>query len=133
MSQLIRFARASSHFSDSNYRNKFLTAKLLKQGYRYHKLRKAFSNFIVGTLNGSKNVMSMLHGISNAELYGDLVYKKIIIGNPNFSDLFKRDVNRFKRAGYTLEIMRQTACLVFNIFMVEAYAALFSCTAVVQA
>ena len=28
-----------------NYRNKFLTAKLLKQGYRYHKLRKAFSKF----------------------------------------------------------------------------------------
>ena len=25
--------------------NKFLTAKLLKQGYRYHKIRKAFSKF----------------------------------------------------------------------------------------
>ena len=30
-----------------NTRNKCLTAKLLKQGYRYHKLRKAFST--VGT------------------------------------------------------------------------------------
>ena len=49
------------------------------------------------------------------------------------SDLFKRIVNRFKRAGYTLYIMRQTACLVFNPIMVEGYAALFSCTAVVQA
>ena len=28
--------------------------------------------------------------------------------------IFKRIVNRFKRAGYTLDIMRQTACLVFN-------------------
>ena len=45
ISQLIRFARASSHVSDFNNRNKFLTAKLLKQGYRYHKLRKAFSKF----------------------------------------------------------------------------------------
>ena len=45
ISQLIRFARASSHVTDFNYRNKFLTAKLLKQGYRYHKLRKAFSKF----------------------------------------------------------------------------------------
>ena len=26
-------------------RNKVLTAKLLRQGYRYHKLRKAFSKF----------------------------------------------------------------------------------------
>ena len=45
ISQLIRFARASSHVTDFNNRNKFLTAKLLKQGYRYHKLCKAFSNF----------------------------------------------------------------------------------------
>ena len=52
-------------------------------------------------------------GISNPEFYGDLVYKfKKIIGSPNFSDLFIRIVNRFKRAGYTLDIMRQTACLV---------------------
>ena len=56
-----------------------------------------------------------------------------IIGNPNFSNLLKRIVNRFKRAGYSLDIMRQTACLVFNPIMVEGYAALFSCTAVVQA
>ena len=43
ISHFIRFARASSHVTDFNNRNKFLTAKLLKQGYRYHKLRKAFS------------------------------------------------------------------------------------------
>ena len=30
---------------DFNTRNKCLTAKLLKQGYQYHKLRKAFSKF----------------------------------------------------------------------------------------
>ena len=45
ISKLIRFARASSHVTDVNNRNKFLTAKLLKQGYRYHKLHKAFSKF----------------------------------------------------------------------------------------
>ena len=37
--QLIRFARVPSHVDDFNARNKILTAKLLKQGYRYHKLR----------------------------------------------------------------------------------------------
>ena len=31
-SQLIRFARASSHATDTTNSNKFLTAKLLKQG-----------------------------------------------------------------------------------------------------
>ena len=45
VSQLIRFAIVSSHVADFNTRNKILTVKLLKQGYRYHKLRKAFSKF----------------------------------------------------------------------------------------
>ena len=45
ISQLIRFARVSSHVDDFHTRNKVLTAKLLRQGYRYHKLRKAFSKF----------------------------------------------------------------------------------------
>ena len=31
------FARASSNLSDFNYRNKALTAKLLRQGYRYRR------------------------------------------------------------------------------------------------
>ena len=42
ISQLIRFARVCSHADDFNTRNKCLTAKLLKQGYRYQKLRKVF-------------------------------------------------------------------------------------------
>ena len=45
ISQLIRFARASSHAFDFTNRNKFLTAKLIKRGYRYHELRRAFSKF----------------------------------------------------------------------------------------
>ena len=76
----------------------------------------------------------MQQAICNPEFYGYLVYKfKTFIEKPNFSDLFKRILNRFKRAVYTLDIMRQTACLVFNPIMVEGYAALFSNTAVVQA
>ena len=45
ISQLIRFARVCSNVDDFNNRNLFLTAKLLKQGYRYRKIRKAFSKF----------------------------------------------------------------------------------------
>ena len=76
----------------------------------------------------------MQKGVCKPEFYGHLVYKvKKIIRNPNFSDLFKRIVNRFKRAEYTLGIFRQSACLVFNPIMVEGYVTLFSCTAVVQA
>ena len=45
ISQLNRFARASSDVADFNTHNKLLTHKLLKQGYRYHKLCKTFSKF----------------------------------------------------------------------------------------
>ena len=36
ISQLIRFAIASSHVADFNTHNKLLTQILLKQGYQYH-------------------------------------------------------------------------------------------------
>ena len=64
--------------------NKCLTAKLLKQGYRHHKLRKVFSKFyrrhyeFISKLN--VGLKSPLHqGLSEPEFYGVLVYtfKKI--------------------------------------------------------
>ena len=79
ISQLIRFARVSSHVADFNARNKSLTAKLLQQGYRYHKLRKTFSKFyrhyeLVSKFN--VGLKTLLHqGLSEPEFYGDLVYK----------------------------------------------------------
>ena len=45
ISKLIRFAKVCSNFDDFNYRNLCLNAELLKQCYRYHKIRKAFSKF----------------------------------------------------------------------------------------
>ena len=42
ISHLIRFARLCSHVADFNA---VIKAKLLQQGYRYHKLRKTFSRF----------------------------------------------------------------------------------------
>ena len=78
ISQLIRFARVCSNVDDFNNRNLFLTAKLLKQGYRYHKIRKAFSKFyhrhselIVKYNSGLKTLLQQ--GISEPIFYGDLV------------------------------------------------------------
>ena len=45
ISQLIRFARVSSHADDFNTQNKVVIIKRLRQGYRYHKICKAFSKF----------------------------------------------------------------------------------------
>ena len=44
--QCFRFARVFSHVADYNTCNKFLTQKLRKQGYPYHKDCKTFSTFI---------------------------------------------------------------------------------------
>ena len=52
VSKLIRFASVFNHEADFKARNKCLTAKILQQGYRYHKLRKTFFlNFIVDTMS----------------------------------------------------------------------------------
>ena len=70
----------SSHVDDFNTRKNVLTAKLLKQGYRYHIIRKAFSKFyrrhfdIVSIYYvGLKTLF--LQGLSEPEFYGDMVYK----------------------------------------------------------
>ena len=96
ISQLIRFARVCSHVDGCDTRNKCLTAKPLKQGYRYHKLRKAFSKFyrrhyeLISKFNDG--LKSLLHqGLSEPEFYGDLVYKfKKIRGMIDFSDKFNK-------------------------------------------
>ena len=130
ISQLIRFARASSNVSDFNCRNKALTAKLLKQGYR----RKAFSKFyrrhseLVEKYNVSLRKL-LQHGISEPEFYGDLVYRiRKIVGKSNFSEQFRKLINRYKRIGYNPYVMRHTACLVINPTSVDSYASLFNCT-----
>ena len=115
-------------------RNLFLTAKLLKQGYRYHKIRKAYrhSELIVKYNIGLKTLLQQ--GISEPIIHGDLVYKfKRIVGKPNFSDQFKKIVKRYIRVGYNLDIMRQSACLVSNPITVYSYGFLLSCTTVGQA
>ena len=131
VSQLIRFARASSSLSDFNYRNKAFTAKLLRQGCRYFKLCKAFSKFyrrhsaLVEKYRISLKTL-LQRGISEPEFYGDLMYRlRNIIGKSNFSEQFRKLINRYKRIGYSLDIMRQTACLVVNSIIVDGYASLF--------
>ena len=80
ISQLIRFARVCPNVDDFNNRNLFLTTKLLKQGYRYHKIRKAFSKFyhrhselIVKYNIGLKTLLQQV--ISEPIFNGDLVNK----------------------------------------------------------
>ena len=117
-----------------NARNKSLTDKLLQQGYRYHKLRKTFSKYeLVSKFN--VGLKPLLHqGLSEPEFYSDLVYIfKTIEGRADFSDQFRKIIVRYKRIGYNINIMRQSACLVFNPITVNNFASLFNCTQVGRA
>ena len=86
----------SGSVTDFNARNKCLTAKLLQQGYRYHKLRKTFSKFyrrhyeLISKYNvGLKTLLS--EGLLEPEFYGDLVYKfKKLTGSNDFSFQFRK-------------------------------------------
>ena len=46
----------------------------------------------------------------------------------DFPDQFKKIIKRHKRIGYNIDVMQQTACLVFNPVVVDDYASLFHCT-----
>ena len=105
ISQLILFATASSYVADFNTRNKLLTQELLKQGYRYHELRKTFSKFyrryydLISKFQvGLKSLLRQ--GFSEPDFYGDLVYKlKRIVGSNNFSAQFIKIISHYKKIG----------------------------------
>ena len=134
ISQLIRFARVCYHEADFNALNTCLTAKLLQQGYR-----KTFSIFyrrhydLISKFNVALKTL-LREGLSETVFYGDLVYKfKKLIGRNDFSFHFRKVITRYRRIGYNLNVMRQSACLVLNQIMVDNYAAFFNCTPVGRA
>ena len=118
ISQHVRFARASSHVADFNTRNKLLTQKLLKQGYRYHKLRKTFSKFYrryYDLISKSKLDLNLSCAKDFWNLNSDLMYKlKKVVGCNNCSAQFIKIISHYKKIDYNNNVLQQTACLVVN-------------------
>ena len=87
ISQLIQFARKPYCVTDFNARNKILTSKLLRQGYR----KNFFQIFIADTINWFLKSRSE----SEPEFYGDLVYQfKKRVSRADFSDQFRNVIIR---------------------------------------
>ena len=134
ISQLIRFARACTLPEDFNNRNLLITEKLLKQGFKFHKLRKTFSKFYhrnLPLISKYKCTLRTLlqEGISHPEYYGDVIYKlRKIRGHIHFRDLFTKRIKSFLKKGYDPSILRRTACLVIDPSTVVSHASLFACT-----
>ena len=71
----------------------------------------------------------LLQSLSEPEFYGDLVYKFRKNGKNDFPFLSVR----YKKIGYNIYVLRQTACLVVNPIKVNSFAYLFNSTTVGRA
>ena len=68
-------------------------------------------------------------GLSEPEFYGDLVYKlKKIVGSYIFSVQFIKIISHYKKIGYNINVLQQTACLVVNTITILNFAILLDCT-----
>ena len=121
ISQLIRYARATSNVRDFNCRNKALPSSLSRAIVIISYVRR-FLSYIADTVSWLK-----IYNVS-------LVYRiRKIVGKSNFSEQFRKLINCYKRIGYNPYVMWQTACLVINATSVDSYASLFNCTTAVRA
>ena len=76
-------------------------------------------------------ITGLRQGLSEPDFYGDLVYKlKKIVGSNNFSAQFIKIISHYKKIGYNINVLQQTACLVLYPITVGNFAFLFNCTPV---
>ena len=98
-------------------------------GYRYHNLRKTFSKFylrqfeLISKFNVGLKCFYVRGGLSEPEFYGDLIYKnKKLIGKNDLFLQFRKIITRYRRIWYNLNLLQQSACLVFNPTIVDNHA-----------
>ena len=93
----------------------------------FSKFYRRHSDLVSKFSVGLKSLLQQ--GLSEPEFYGDLVYKfrKIYACN-DFSTQFRKIILRYKKIGYNINVIRQTACMVVNPITVNNFASLFSCT-----
>ena len=70
----------------------------------------------------------------NSKIYCDIgfVCTTFYFGSNNFSAQFIKTISHYKKIGYNIYVLQQTACLVVNPITVGNFAFLFNCTPVGQ-
>ena len=132
ISQLIRFARACNSVSDFNSRNQIITSKLLGQGYRFHKLRKAFTKFYRRNSDlvskYSTNLKTFLQlGIAHPTFYGDVLYKiRRLLRSDSFEFQFSKYIKKCISSGYNRAILKLTASLAVDCSTLDRHTCLFT-------
>ena len=130
--QLICFTRASSYVTDFNTLNFLNKAiSIIHFEKTFAKLYRRYYNLISKFQVGLKSLLCQ--ALSEHELYGDLVYKfKKSVGSNHFSVQFIKINSHYKKIGYNIYVLQQTACFVVNPITVGNFAFLFNCTSVGQ-
>ena len=105
MKIICSIARVCSNVGDFNNRNHFFTSKLLKQGYGFHKLGKAFflkfitdtQILLIDTILVQKLFCTKTYQNHYFMVFKIFVEKSEEEGKPNFSD--KRIIKCYKKSG----------------------------------
>ena len=72
--------------------------------------------------------------LKNDQQNGEMVYKlNKIVGSNKFSAHFIKIISHYKKIGYNINVLQQTACLVVNPITFGNFAFLFNCTPVGRA
>ena len=126
----------SNHVADFNTRNQNFNSETsqtrLSVSQTPPNVFKILSTMTSKFNTGLKSLLKQ--GLSEREFYSDLVHKfKKIVGRNDFFGSIRKIIIRYKRIGYNMSVMLQTACLVVNPITVNNFADLFNCTPEVRA
>ena len=70
-------------------------------------------------------------GLSELEFYGNLVYTfQNSVGKTDFSGTIKNTATHYTMIGYSMDILRITACILVNPNVVDNLSFQFNCTTV---
>ena len=86
----------------------------------------------LGTVSKRNTCTAKLQQVSLVILIWWLGVKKMkkIVGSNNFSAQLIKIISHYKKIGYNINVLQQTACLVVNPITVGNFAFLFNCTPV---
>ena len=59
-----------------------------------------------------------------------MIYLSNVVGSHNFSAQFIKIISHYKKIGYNINVLQQTACLVVYPIYVGIFAFLYNCTPV---
>ena len=103
----------SKHKPNKRTKSTKISSLFPKRGNRNTKRTKKHKNKMTHGKTYNKSLRRINHKATK---------NKTNTGKSNFSEQFRKLINRYKRIGYSLDIMRQTACLVVNPIIVDDYA-----------